>query len=70
VEKVLAALKQSAIIYSSNKGDKTMRLSIDTLILLGRLGDEASTMTAIFLDKNRDAEAWSMNGGRIGAGWL
>jgi hypothetical protein len=47
-----------------------MRLSLDTLIFLGRLGDKAATMTAIFLDKNRDAEAWSINGGRIGAGWL
>lgn len=46
-----------------------MRLSIDTLILLGRLGDKAAEHTAIFLSKNQDAEARSCNEGRIGAGW-
>lgn len=46
-----------------------MRLSIDTLILLGRLGDKAAEHTAIFLNSNRDAEARSCNGGNIGAGW-
>ena len=46
-----------------------MRLSIDTLILLGRLGDRSAEITAIFISKNQDAEAHSCNGGNIGAGW-
>lgn len=47
-----------------------MRLSIDTLILLARLGDEEARLTALFLDQNKCAEAWSLNRGKsIGAGW-
>lgn len=46
-----------------------MRLSIDTLILLARMGDRCAEITAIFLGKNQDAEAWTCNEGRIGAGW-
>ena len=47
-----------------------MRLSIDTLILLARLGDEEARLTAMFLGQNKCAEAWSLNKGKsIGAGW-
>jgi hypothetical protein len=47
-----------------------MRLSMDTLLILARCGDKNAELTAIFLDKNRCAEAWSINGGNLGAGWI
>jgi hypothetical protein len=46
-----------------------MRLSEDTLLELARAGDLAAEKTVIFLAENRDAEAHSVNGGNIGAGW-
>lgn len=47
-----------------------MRLSMDTLLILAHLGDKEAEYTAIWFDKNRDAEVWSMNGGHIGSGWV
>lgn len=48
-----------------------MRLSIDTLLILARAGDREAEITAVWWwnDGNRDAECWSVSGGRIGAGW-
>lgn len=45
-----------------------MRLSLDTLILLARLGDKIAEGTAIWLSENRDAVC-SVHKGWIGAGW-
>ncbi len=46
-----------------------MRLSFETLLLLARAGDKLAEVTVIWLSKNQDAEAMSVNGGHIGAGW-
>lgn len=60
-----------------------MRLSLDTLFLLALMGDEIAEGVLLWLcgahpsqcakpwwvSQNRDAEAWSVNGGNIGAGW-
>ena len=59
-----------------------MRLSIDTLLLLAQLGDHSAKHTVLWLHglekdpttiipgRTRfDAEAWTGNEGRIGAGW-
>ncbi len=46
-----------------------MRLSMDTLLLLGKLGDRSAEETAIWLDTHRSAAVESVNGGHIGAGW-
>lgn len=59
-----------------------MRLSIDTLLFLARAGDKQAKLTVLWLcgalpgeqrawwrRQRLDAEAWSMNGGHIGAGW-
>ena len=45
-----------------------MRLSMSTLLLLARCGDVNAAECAVYYDKNRDAEAWSMNGGKLGVG--
>lgn len=45
-----------------------MRLSIDTLCLLARLGDACATATVLWMDGDKTTEAWSY-AGNIGAGW-
>lgn len=46
-----------------------MRLSLDTLLLLGKLGDRSAEETAVWLGTHLDAEAASVNAGCIGAGF-